>query len=200
MKRNVFHITDKEELANRYLRLKLSVPFAADALAGNYVTLEGNAPCYLMSQNKEEIELLLSPSLRDLIQPAQQLAISELQGFPLPLPQKQQFTLVIVEPEGLSACLFYLKKFRADFNGFILIGAEENFPFLPCPSRQLIAGIPAEVIAAVPLLEDWSIPNRLASLKEIPGVFHGQVETLAEIWEARTSIHDIQKISIPRLA
>jgi dihydroorotate dehydrogenase electron transfer subunit len=38
------------------------------------------------------------------------------------------------------------------------------------------------VIAAMPLLEDWSIPSRLTSLSGFPGCHEGYVTDLARAW------------------
>ena len=43
-------------------------------------------------------------------------------------------------------------------------------------------GIPDGVIAAMPLLEDWGIPCRLASLQGYPGCYDGYITELARGW------------------
>jgi dihydroorotate dehydrogenase electron transfer subunit len=43
-------------------------------------------------------------------------------------------------------------------------------------------GLPPGVIAAMPLLDDWGVPNRLASLQGYPGCFQGYVTDLARHW------------------
>jgi dihydroorotate dehydrogenase electron transfer subunit len=64
----------------------------------------------------------------------------------------------------------------------VLMGSEIPFPFRARPSTLLIPGMPAGVIAGMPLLEDWGVPSRLASLAGFPGCYEGYVTALAEVW------------------
>ncbi len=64
----------------------------------------------------------------------------------------------------------------------MILGSESPFPFQPRPSQILMPGMPPEVIATLPLLEDWGIPNRLASHKGFPGCFDGSITDLAQRW------------------
>jgi len=50
------------------------------------------------------------------------------------------------------------------------------------PSEFLVPGIPEGVIATLPLVEEWNIPCRLASLQGYPGCFEGYVTDLARRW------------------
>ena len=45
----------------------------------------------------------------------------------------------------------------------VLMGSEIPFPFKTRPSTILVPGIPAGSIAAMPLLDGWGVPSRLAS-------------------------------------
>jgi dihydroorotate dehydrogenase electron transfer subunit len=64
----------------------------------------------------------------------------------------------------------------------VLMGSEIPFPFRARPSTVLIPGMPAAVIACMPLLEDWGVPSRLASLAGFAGCYEGYVTSLAETW------------------
>ncbi len=64
----------------------------------------------------------------------------------------------------------------------VLLVAEGNLPFRPTPSRIIVPGLPGAVIAALPLLEDWHIPSRLASTTGLPGCHAGTLESLARHW------------------
>lgn len=97
-------------------------------------------------------------------------------------PQKNAFYLWQAHNQGISACVFYFKRYRQYFNGLVLMGTDESFPFNPCPSRMLIPDMPQDAIAALPLFEDWQIPNRLANLQFSPGCFQGSVQDLAKHW------------------
>ncbi|MBI5450487.1 MAG: dihydroorotate dehydrogenase electron transfer subunit [Gammaproteobacteria bacterium] len=63
-----------------------------------------------------------------------------------------------------------------------ILGSEVPFPFAAQPSRIIIPGLPAGVIAAMPLLEDWGIPSRLTSRQGYAGCFDGYVTDLARAW------------------
>jgi len=70
-------------------------------------------------------------------------------------------------------------------NGFrplVLLGSEIPFPFPVVPSQFLIHGAPAGVVGTMPLLEDWGVPCRLASLQGYAGCFEGYVTELAHRW------------------
>jgi dihydroorotate dehydrogenase electron transfer subunit len=64
----------------------------------------------------------------------------------------------------------------------VLMGSEVPFPFQPRPSRILVPGVPDAVIAAMPLLDDWHVPSRLASQAGYAGCFDGYVTELARHW------------------
>lgn len=65
---------------------------------------------------------------------------------------------------------------------FVIMGSEVPFPFTMRPSRIMVADLPEGVIAAMPLLEDWGIASRLASLQGYPGCYEGYVTDLARHW------------------
>lgn len=64
-----------------------------------------------------------------------------------------------------------------------LLHASERFPFTVKPARHIASpGLPQEAIGACPLLEDWKIPNRLASTHSLPGCYQGSLESLLQVW------------------
>jgi dihydroorotate dehydrogenase electron transfer subunit len=63
-----------------------------------------------------------------------------------------------------------------------LMGSEIPFPFRARPSTILVPGLPAATTACMPLLEDWGVPSRLATLAGYPGCFPGYVTELAAEW------------------
>ncbi len=65
---------------------------------------------------------------------------------------------------------------------FVIMGSEIPFPFKTKPSKILVQNIPNDVIAAMPLLDDWGIASRLTSLQGYQGCFEGYVHELAERW------------------
>ena len=64
------------------------------------------------------------------------------------------------------------------------MGSEIPFPFKARPSTILVPGIPAGGIAAMPLLDGWGVPSRLASKAGFAGCYDGFVTQLADEWLA----------------
>jgi dihydroorotate dehydrogenase electron transfer subunit len=64
----------------------------------------------------------------------------------------------------------------------VMMGSEVPFPFRARPSTLVLPGMPPGVIACMPLLEDWGIASRLASLAGFPGCYEGYVTSLADTW------------------
>jgi dihydroorotate dehydrogenase electron transfer subunit len=87
---------------------------------------------------------------------------------------------------GIPPMIFLAEALRqrvdAAFKPLVLMGSEIPFPFRPKPSVILVPGMPEGVIAAMPLLEDWQVPSRLASFSGFAGCFHGYVTDLAATW------------------
>lgn len=78
----------------------------------------------------------------------------------------------------------------------VLMGSEIPFPFRARPSTQLVPGIPDGVIAAMPLLEEWGVPSRLASFAGYAGCFHGYVTDLAAHWLAALSPAQLAEVEL----
>lgn len=187
MKSEPLVVTTVTPLANGFSEVKLrATDHAKLAEPGHYVILQEKYLCYLHGKQDDTIWLIV-PKLAVPLELGQTLAVSPLQGMPLTAPTVGAFQLMQANEEALSAAIFYLKKYKSQFTGLVLLGAKQ-FPFHPCPSRLLIAGMPPDVIAALPLFEDWRIPHRLASTSEQPGCFHGTVEQLADIWQSSAQI------------
>lgn len=179
-------ITACYPLAHQYAHLIVHCPaLAPQALPGQYVNY-GQAPLYIMGQTTTQLEFIISPTLTPLFSVNQKLSFSDLQGVPLAKPNADRFHLLICQDQELNAGLFYCKKYHTHFKGFVLIGAQQYFPFLPRPSQHIVPELPSHVIATLPLLEDWGIANRLSSQQEQPGVFWGSVQEMAAHWLQQT--------------
>ena len=68
------------------------------------------------------------------------------------------------------------------YEPFVILGSEVPFPFTTKPSEIMVPGMPDGVIASMPLLDEWNIPSRLASLQGYAGTFEGYVTELARHW------------------
>jgi len=78
----------------------------------------------------------------------------------------------------------------------VLMGSEVPFPFRLRPSRILVPGVPAHVIAGMPLLDELGVPSRLASGSGFPGCFEGFVTELADHWLGALSERERSEVEI----
>ncbi len=99
---------------------------------------------------------------------------------------------------GMPPMIFLAEQLKQDCNfiPLVLLGSEIPFPFHAWPSKMLVPGMPEGVIAAMSLLEDWSIPSRLTSQQGYPGCFDGLITELARIWLAALGPAELQKVEI----
>jgi len=100
-----------------------------------------------------------------------------------PFEVKQRRPLLIGGGVGMPPMICLPESLRGTAaRPFVILGSEVPFPFDPRPSQILLPGLPDGVIATMPLLEDWDIPCRLASLQGYPGCHTGYVTDLARHW------------------
>ena len=85
---------------------------------------------------------------------------------------------------------------QGGYSPFVILGSEVPFPFKTQPSEILVPGIPDGVIAAMPLLDDWGIASRLASLHGYPGTFEGYVTDLARHWLTSLNKEQLNEVEI----
>jgi dihydroorotate dehydrogenase electron transfer subunit len=101
----------------------------------------------------------------------------------IPFTIAHQRPLLIGGGVGMPPMIFIAESLRrGERQPLVILGSEVPFPFTPRPSQFLLEGIPEGAIAAMPLLEDWGIPSRLASLQGYAGCHMGYVTDLARHW------------------
>jgi dihydroorotate dehydrogenase electron transfer subunit len=105
-------------------------------------------------------------------------------GKPFAADRARPRTLLLGGGVGIPPMVFLADRLRSDkhWQPVVLMGSEAPFPFTARPSRFLLPGMPDAVIAAMPLLEDWDIPSRLASQQGYPGCYEGYITGLARHW------------------
>ncbi len=105
-------------------------------------------------------------------------------GKPFELHRDRARPLLIGGGVGIPPMVFLADHIAQSegWTALVLMGSEVPFPFAARPSTILVDGIPDGVIAGMPLLDDWGIPSRLASLQGYPGCFDGYVTDLARDW------------------
>ncbi|MGH8178506.1 MAG: dihydroorotate dehydrogenase electron transfer subunit [Steroidobacter sp.] len=203
--RGTIFLEDAEVLAHeRYegdqFILKLHAPkCAAAATAGSFVHLTCDAslpmrrPLSIMRADagRGAIEVLyktVGAGLELLSRSKPGERISSLgpigKGF-VPHPERPR-TLLVGGGVGIPPMIFLAETLRertdVQWKPLVLMGSEIPFPFRARPSTILAPGIPAGAIACMPMLDEWGVPSRLASLAGYPGCFEGYVTDLAAAW------------------
>jgi dihydroorotate dehydrogenase electron transfer subunit len=101
---------------------------------------------------------------------------------------------------GLPPMVFLAERLAAASDGrwkpLVLMGSELPFPFRVRPSTIFVPGMPDEAIGCMPLLDELSVPSRLATLAGFPGCFDGYVTDLARAWLATRSSEQLTEIEI----
>ncbi len=106
-------------------------------------------------------------------------------GVPFNATDSHPLPLLMGGGVGIPPMVFLADQLRSrdgTFQPFVIMGSEVPFPFVTRPSQTLVAGMPPGVIACMPLMEDWGIASRLASLQGYPGCYDGYVTDLARAW------------------
>lgn len=120
-------------------------------------------------------------------------------GVPFRLEGYRARPLLIGGGVGIPPMLFladHMRRRRPAVTPLVLMGSEVPFPFAPRPSKILVPGLPADCIAAMPLLEDWGIPSRLASGAGFAGCFNGHVTDQARAWLAALPVAELAGVEI----
>ncbi len=101
---------------------------------------------------------------------------------------------------GIPPLVFLAEQLRvrvdAPWSPLLLMGSEVPFPFRVRPSTILVPGMPDEAIGCMPLLDEWSVPSRLASRAGYAGCFDGFVTDLARRWLATRSDSQLAQIEL----
>ena len=117
-------------------------------------------------------------------------SISILGPIGQPFKATRKRPLLIGGGVGMPPMIFLAEAIKnsKDMKPFVILGSEVPFPFNPQPSQIMVPGLQKSVIAAMPLLDDWGIASRLASLQGFAGCHEGYVTDLARDW--LTSLDD----------
>jgi dihydroorotate dehydrogenase electron transfer subunit len=206
-------IIERQDFAGDQYWLRLQAPAtAAAARPGNFVHLVCDPelplrrPMSIMRAGAEAgwIEILFKAHGRGTRllaarQVGEQLNLLGPIGAPFRPEEKRRRPLLIGGGVGIPPMLFLADWLRQSAGGarpFVLMGSEGPFPFTVKPSRILVPGIPEGVIAAMPLLDDWGIPSRLASGRGFPGCYQGLVTDLTRHWLQGLDAETLQEIEV----
>lgn len=117
--------------------------------------------------------------------PGEKISVLGPIGNPFQLHPERPRALLMGGGVGIPPMIFLSESIyrkQDAWKPIVFMGSEIPFPFTPRPSTTMVAGIPEGTIATMPLLEDWGIPNRLASLQDYPGCYDGYITELARHW------------------
>jgi dihydroorotate dehydrogenase electron transfer subunit len=118
--------------------------------------------------------------------PGDTLSIMGPIGRPFEPHRARPRTLLIGGGVGIPPMIFLAERLTQDLDGgwrpLVLMGSEIPFPFLARASQIAEPGIADSVCAAMPLLESWGVPSRLASFSGFTGTYAGYVTDLAARW------------------
>lgn len=116
--------------------------------------------------------------------PGSRLSVLGPIGVPFSSARIHSRPLLIGGGVGIPPIVFLADRLRhqPERKPFVIMGSEVPFPFRSRPSQIMVNGMPDGVIGCMPLLDDWGIPSRLASLAGYAGCFEGYVTDLAACW------------------
>jgi dihydroorotate dehydrogenase electron transfer subunit len=183
---------------------------AAAATPGSFVhiscddTLPMRRPLSIMRVEDDSIEVLykiVGDGLRWLSkkQPGDRISVLGPIGQPFRPSTKRPNTLLIGGGVGIPPMVFladHLRQLQGDWAPLAILGSELPFPFDLKASAIATPWLNEDVRATMPLLEDWGIPCRLATLAGFDGCFDGYVTDLAEQWLSILSADDLAKTEV----
>jgi len=199
--------------------LRLAAPkCAAHAAPGSFVhltcdpTIPMRRPLSIMRADAAAgwIEILykvVGPGLHALAaaKAGEELSVLGPIGLPFtPHPERPR-TLLIGGGVGIPPLVFLAERLHqaagtaaagVAWKPLVLMGSEIPFPFRTRPSRIIVPGMPEGTIAAMPLLDEWGVPSRLASRADFPGCFPGFVTELADRWLASLGARVLGEVEI----
>lgn len=91
--------------------------------------------------------------------------------------------LIMAEEQALGSIMGIAAQLKQQKHlaSLTLLTLTDTPPFTPCPSRLIIPALPADAIAALPLLEDWQLASRLIHPDAV-GCFSEDIQQLAIQW------------------
>jgi dihydroorotate dehydrogenase electron transfer subunit len=119
-------------------------------------------------------------------------------GNPFVVHPQRPRALLVGGGVGIPPMVFLAERLKEDraYKPLVLMGSEVPFPFRTRPSATVVAGMPAGVLACMPLLEEWGVPSRLASRADFAGCYSGFVTELAAEWLASLGPQELAEVEI----
>ena len=107
----------------------------------------------------------------------------------------KKLPLLIGGGVGMPPMIALAQKIKnSEYESFVILGSEVPFPFTPELSKM---GNPCSKAShTMPLLEEWGVACRLASLQDYEGVFKGFVTDLARTYLDALSAKELTQVEI----
>ena len=161
-------------------------------------------PLSIMRAGEDWIEILFKIVGQGLLllsqkQPGDVISVLGPIGQPFQVSEQRPNTLLIGGGVGIPPMVYladHLRQQNADWNPLAILGSEIPFPFEPQASSIPTPWLDDTVSNSMPLMEDWGIPCRLATLAGYEGCFNGYVTDLAEQWLSTLTADELGKTEI----
>jgi len=206
-------VTDVSTFPGEQYIYRLAAPQCAKhALPGCFVHIQCGSelpmrrPLSIMRANPEEgwIDLLFKVvgeglELFSEKKPGDKLSLIGPIGHPFEPRSDRPNVLLIGGGVGVPPMIFlaeHLKNDTREWHPLVFMGSEIPFPFDLQKSAIDCAWLPNVIDSAMPLLEQWNIPSRLASLSEFDGCHRGLVTDLGEKYLASLSSDRLAKTEV----
>jgi len=100
---------------------------------------------------------------------------------------------------GIPPMVFLIEHLLKDEHGWqplVIMGSEIPFPFQLTHSDIPTPWLPAGTVSTMPLMEQWRVPCRLASLSDFEGTYRGYVTDLAREWLVTLSPAELGEVEV----
>lgn len=149
----------------------------------------------IIASRRDELDLLFYPKPDTAMPSAGSHIELDIQAQPTwQAPTDSAHTVITGSNLGIADAIYSCRLLKAQQQkpALVIFHSNTPFPFRPEPSRIMLPGLPADVIATMPLLEDWKIPCRLARSTWQPGCFEGSAAALLQQWRTNTTTNTKQ--------
>jgi dihydroorotate dehydrogenase electron transfer subunit len=178
----------------QFVQRLLAPRCAQQAVAGSFVHIQCDPsvpmrrPLSIMRANAEEgwIEILykvLGGGLRQLAlkKPGDEISLIGPIGQGFAPDNSRPHRVLIGGGVGIPPMIFLAEQLLGDASPIVLMGSEIPFPFDVARSALQVDWLPASLKGTMPLLEDWGVVCRLASLANLDDSYRGYVTDLATL-------------------
>jgi len=190
------HLSQNQLLAAAYHHLLFSAPNLTEALEpGHFIQIQhpdtqawsSTLPIMQTHPTQTDFSVFASPIdavWENILKLPPNMPLVARVPLGTPLQATTPRLLLLGEQVYMGALLFFAARHRTSVahTMLVLLESDAAFAFAPRPSQIHMPDLPPDVIASLPLLEDWDIASRLAHPMGLPGCFDGSVMTLATLW------------------